>query len=79
MRILECIAVPFSRGSSQSRDQTPTLKADSLLTEPPGKLSTIYDNNRMSNAFSFTLTMTYTHKQTCLRPDDVEIVSHELY
>ena len=36
----------LSRGSSQPRDRTPTVKADSLLTEPPGKLSTIYDKNR---------------------------------
>ena len=41
-RILEWVAVPFSRGSSQPRDQTwsPTLQADSLPYEPPGK----YDN-----------------------------------
>ena len=33
------IAVPFSRGSSQPRNQTgsPTLQVDSLPTEPPGK------------------------------------------
>ena len=38
-RILEWVAVPFSRGSSQPRDQTqsPTLQADSLPAEPPGK------------------------------------------
>ena len=37
-RILECVAIPFSRGSSKSRDQTrsPTLQADSLSSEPPG-------------------------------------------
>ena len=34
-RIPEWIAVPFSRGSSQPR--SPTLQADSLLSEPPGK------------------------------------------
>ena len=35
-RILEWVAVPFSRGSSQSRDwiQSPTSQADSLLSEP---------------------------------------------
>ena len=44
-RILEWIAIPFSRGSSQPRDQTlweprsPTLQADSLPSEPPGKPS----------------------------------------
>ena len=34
-RILEWVAVPFSRGSSQPR--SPALQADSLLPEPPGK------------------------------------------
>ena len=38
-RILEWVAIPFSRGSSQSRDQTrsPSLQADSLLSEPSEK------------------------------------------
>ena len=38
-RILEWVAVPFSRGSSLSRDRTrsPTLQADSLAAELPGK------------------------------------------
>ena len=33
------IAIPFSRGSSQSRDRTwsPALQADSLLSEPQGR------------------------------------------
>ena len=34
-RILEWVAIPFSRGSSQSRSLA--LQADSLLAEPPGK------------------------------------------
>ena len=34
-RILEWVAVPFSRGSFQLRD--PTLQADYLPSEPPGK------------------------------------------
>ena len=40
-RVLEWIAMPSSRGSSQPRDQTrsPTLQVDSLLTETPGKFS----------------------------------------
>ena len=33
-RILEWVALPFSRGSSQPR--SPALLADSLLSEPPG-------------------------------------------
>ena len=38
-RILEWVAIAFSRGSSQPRDQTrsPTLQADSLPSEPPGR------------------------------------------
>ena len=38
-RIPEWIAIPFSRGSSQPRDQTrsPSLQGDSLPAEPPGK------------------------------------------
>ena len=38
-KILEWVAFPFSRGSSQPRDQTQvfSLQADSLVAEPPGK------------------------------------------
>ena len=38
-RILEWVAFPFSRGSSQPRDRTrsPTLQEDSLPAEPQGK------------------------------------------
>ena len=38
-RILEWVAISFSRGSSQYRDQTrsPALQTDSLPSEPPGK------------------------------------------
>ena len=38
-QILEWVAIPFSRESSQSRDKTqlPTLQVDSLPSEPPGK------------------------------------------
>ena len=38
-RILEWVAFPFSRGSSQLRDQTQVshIAADSLPAEPPGK------------------------------------------
>ena len=37
-RILEWVAIPFSRGSSQPRDQTRSsaLQADSLPAEPQG-------------------------------------------
>ena len=49
-RILEWIAMPFSRGSSQPRDQpkSPTLQADSLLSELPGKpVVSIYTGLKM--------------------------------
>ena len=38
-RILKWVAVPFSRGSSQPRDQTQVscIEGDSLPSEPPGK------------------------------------------
>ena len=38
-RILEWVAISFTRGSSQPRDRTksPTLQVDSLPAEPPGK------------------------------------------
>ena len=39
-RILEWITIPFSRGSSRPRiePRSPALQADSLPSEPPGKL-----------------------------------------
>ena len=42
-RILEWVAFPFSRGSCQPRiePRSPTLQADSLPAEPPGKLKLI--------------------------------------
>ena len=38
-RILEWVAFPFSRGSSQPRDRTQVshIQVDSLPAEPPGK------------------------------------------
>ena len=38
-RILEWVAISFSRGSSQPRDRTrsPALQTDALPSEPPGK------------------------------------------
>ena len=41
-RMLEWAAIPFSRGSSWSRDQTPALQADSWPSEPPGKLINVH-------------------------------------
>ena len=39
-RILEWVAIPFSRESFQPgiKPRSPALQADSLLSEPPGKL-----------------------------------------
>ena len=41
VRILEWVAIPFSRGSSRHRDpsQSPAFQADSLSSEPTGKSS----------------------------------------
>ena len=41
VKILEWLAIPFSSEYSQPRDQSqvPELKADSLLSEPPGIMS----------------------------------------
>ena len=37
-RILEWVAFPFPKGSSQLRDQPWVLQVNSLVSEPPGKL-----------------------------------------
>ena len=54
-RILECVAVPFSRGSSQPRNQTGSLalQVDSLPAELPGKallVSGIHKPDHVCNA-----------------------------
>ena len=41
-RILEWVAVPFSRGSSQYRGQTLHSRQIFFLTEPPGKPNTVH-------------------------------------
>ena len=43
-RVLEWVAIPFSRGSSWPRDWiwSPALQADSLPSEPPGKPSSYF-------------------------------------
>ena len=43
-RKLKQVAIPFSKGSSQPRDQTQVsrLQADSLPAEPPGKPKNAY-------------------------------------
>ena len=42
-RILESVALPFSKGSSQLRVEpvSPTLQVDSLPSEPSGKAPTV--------------------------------------
>ena len=46
-RILEWVAISFSRGSSWPRDQTQVaLQADTLTSEPPGKPSIICKNTK---------------------------------
>ena len=49
-RILEWVAIPFSRGSSWPKDQTwsPTLQADSLLSEPPGETHDSYKGRKIT-------------------------------
>ena len=37
-RILEWVAIPFSRESSQPKSRSSALQANSLLSEPPGNL-----------------------------------------
>ena len=46
-RILEWVAIPFSRGSSKLRDQTwsTVLQVHPLLSEPPGKPIHLYKNS----------------------------------
>ena len=46
-RILEWVAFPFARGSSQPRDRTrsATLQVDSLPAEPQGKKSKVFTNH----------------------------------
>ena len=48
-RILEWVAISFSRGSSQpaTEPQTPALQAISLPSEPPGKPITILQGNQI--------------------------------
>ena len=48
-RILERVAISFSRGSSQPKDQTwvsPALQADSSLSEPPGRTNELESNTK---------------------------------
>ena len=58
-RILEWVAIPFSRGSSQARDWT-TLQADSLPSEPPGKPQWIILVFIYMYVFCFSLCQTFS-------------------
>ena len=48
-RILEWVAISFSRGSSRPRDWTrsPALEADTLTSEPPEKPCMVKDENKI--------------------------------
>ena len=51
VRILEWVAMPFSRGSSRSRDQTPVscIAGRFFTTEPQGKpINQLYSNTKWS-------------------------------
>ena len=52
-RILQWVAILFSKGSSGPRDgtQSPALQADSLSSEPPGKPHTLQDRCYFSSHF----------------------------
>ena len=56
-RILEWVAISFSRGSSQSRDRAQVfhIAADSLLTEPPGMLTKALYDLKVDGNFFFPL------------------------
>ena len=61
-RILEWIAITFSRGSSQPRikPEFPALKADSLLSEPPEKLISY---KLVLNSFGFAAIQSLSNSQ----------------
>ena len=52
-RILEGVAVPLSRGSSQPgiKPKSPALQVDSLPAEPPGKLYTFHVSVKSISGF----------------------------
>ena len=60
-RILEWVAFPFSRGSSQPKNQTRSLalQADSLPTELSGKPKTLGINLFQKGAWDLVLEMSY--------------------
>ena len=49
-RVLEWVAMPFSRASSQCKDKpgSPALQADSSLSEPPGKPQEVEEASPMT-------------------------------
>ena len=72
-RILEWVAIPFSRGSSNSRiePRTPAFQADSLLSEPPGK-PTYFLILEKKNLYSavFKDTLSISEKGPCMYKGD---------
>ena len=69
-RILEWVAMPSSRGSSQPRDRTqsPTLQVDSLQSEPPRKpfeLCNYLQVTQLSDLFCFhILSENFQHRHS---------------
>ena len=62
-RILEWVAIPFSQGFPNPgiKPRSPTLQADSLPSEPPGKpqMNRFYLNFQLGFCFFFFLTLQY--------------------
>ena len=56
-RVLEWVAISFSRGSSPPRGRTgvPAMQADSLLTEPPGKPNGLYHASNVHSSCDFKM------------------------
>ena len=72
-RILECVAMPFSRGSSQPRDRTQVShNAGRLSTEPPGK--PFVDDSLASKMCSFRALSRYFGIQEWVWGEEIQIL-----
>ena len=60
-RILEWIAIPLSKGSSQPRRSNPGLQANSLPSEPPGKQISGIDNTILTHINLFFINKMLIH------------------
>ena len=67
-RMLEWIAISFSRGSSQPKNRTgsPTLQADALPSEPPEKLENSTEQYRVSSKKNLRIELSYDPLILCL-------------